>query len=135
MLPYDAVAIQWGYMGSTAVTDKKIMFATDEDTAVYGDAMVFDYGAEPVVSAYADLGEMLKNLPSSFIERFISAKAPRDPRDKVPLEQLNIDLERSLGRIVEDYSKMLSWFKSGRRSLRVEKSFPFVGALNNSIFN
>ena len=28
-------------MGSTAVTDKKIMFATDEDTAVYGDAMVF----------------------------------------------------------------------------------------------
>ena len=130
VLPYDAVAIQWGYMGSTAVTDKKIMFATDEDMAVYGDAMVFDYGAEPVVSAYADLGEMLKNLPTSFIERFISAKAPRDPRDKVPLEQLNIDLERSLGRIVEDYSKMLSWFKSGRRSLRVEKSFPFVGALN-----
>ena len=131
VLPYDSVAIQWGYLGSLAVADKKIMFATDEDMAVYGDAMVFDYGAEPLVSAYADLGEMLKNLPSSFIERFISAKAPRDPRDQVPLEQLNIDLERSLGRIVEDYSKMLSWFKAGRRSLRVEQAFPFVGALNH----
>ena len=131
VLPYDAVAIQWGYMASTAVTDKKIMFATDEDQVVYGDAMVFDYGAEPLISAYADLGETLKNLPNSFIERFISAKAPRDPRDKVPLEQLNIDLERSLGRVVEDYSKMLSWFKASKRSLRVEKSFPFVGALNH----
>ncbi len=131
VLPYDAVAIQWGYMASTAVTDKKIMFATDEDQVVYGDAMVFDYGAEPLISAHADLGETLKNLPNSFIERFISAKAPRDPRDKVPLEQLNIDLERSLGRVVEDYSKMLSWFKASKRSLRVEKSFPFVGALNH----
>jgi hypothetical protein len=131
VLPYDAAAIQWGYMGSTAVADKKIMFATDEDVSVYGDTMVFDYGPEPVVSAYADMGETLKNLPNSFIERFIAAKAPRDPRDKVPLEQLNVDLERSLARIVEDYAKMLSWFRSNRRSLRVEHAFPFVGVLNH----
>ena len=130
VLPYDAAAIQWGYMGSTAIADEKMMFATDEDQTVYGDTVVFDYGPEPVVSAYADMGETLKNLPNSLIERFIAAKAPRDPRDKVPLEQLNVDLERSLARIVEDYAKMLSWFRSSRRSLRVEHAFPFVGVLN-----
>jgi hypothetical protein len=90
----------------------------------------FDSGVEPVVSAYAAIGEELKTLPNSLIEQFIAAKAPRDPRDRRPLDQLNLDPDRSLTKLSESYGRLLSWFKAGRRSLRVEQNFPFVGPLN-----
>ncbi len=130
VLPYDLAAIRWGYANSTEVTDKRMLFATDQDVEKYGDVDRFDSGAEPVVSAYASIGEELRTLPNSLIEQFIAAKAPRDPRDKRPLDQLNLDPERSLTRLSDAYGKLLSWFRAGRRSLKVEQNFPFVGPLN-----
>jgi hypothetical protein len=130
VLPYDLAAIRWGYANSNEVADKRMLFGTDQDMEKYGDVERFDSGVEPVVSAYAAIGEELKNLPNSLIEQFIAAKAPRDPRDKRPLEQLNLDPDRSLTRLSEAYGKLLSWFRAGRRSLRVEQNFPFVGPLN-----
>ncbi len=130
VLPYDLAAIRWGYANSNEVADKRMLFATDQDVEKYGDVERFDSGAEPVVSAYASLGEELKTLPNSLIEQFIAAKAPRDPRDKRPLDQLNLDPDRSLTRLSDAYGRLLSWFRAGRRSLRVEQNFPFVGPLN-----
>jgi hypothetical protein len=131
VLPHDAAAIRWGYMGSTEVADKRMIFGTDEDVMRYGDVERFDYGSEPVVGAYASLGEMMRNLPNSLIETFIGAKAPRDPRDRRPLEQVNLNPEMDADRLASAYSGMLSWFRSNRRSLRVEQQFPFVGRLNH----
>lgn len=130
VLPYDLAAIRWGYANSNEVADKRMLFATDQDVEKYGDVERFDSGVEPVVSAYAAIGEELKNLPNSLIEQFIAAKAPRDPRDKRPLDQLNLDPDRSLTRLSDAYGRLLSWFRAGRRSLRVEQNFPFVGPLN-----
>jgi hypothetical protein len=130
VLPYDLAAIRWGYANSNEVADKRMLFATDQDVEKYGDVERFDAGVEPVISAYAAIGEELKNLPNSLIEQFIAAKAPRDPRDKRPLDQLNLDPDRSLTRLSDAYGRLLSWFRAGRRSLRVEQNFPFVGPLN-----
>ena len=130
VLPYDLAAIRWGYANSTEVADKHMLFATDQDVEKYGDVDRFDSGTEPVIAAYAAIGEELKNLPNSLIEQFIAAKAPRDPRDKRPLEQLNLDPDRSLTRLSDAYGRLLSWFRAGRRSLKVEQHFPFVGPLN-----
>ncbi len=130
VLPYDLAAIRWGYANSTEVADKRMLFGTDQDVEKYGDVDRFDSGAEPVVSAYASIGEELKTLPNSLLEQFIAAKAPRDPRDKRPLDQLNLDPERSLTRLSDAYGRLLSWFRAGRRSLKVEQGFPFVGPLN-----
>ncbi len=130
VLPYDLAAIRWGYLSSNEVAEKRMLFATDQDVGKYGDVALFDSGTEPVVAAYAALGQELKTLPSTLIEQFIAAKAPRDPRDKKPLDQLNLDPERALGRLTDAYGNLLSWFKAGRRSLKVEQEFPFVGPLN-----
>jgi hypothetical protein len=130
VLPYDLAAIRWGYSNSNEVADKHMLFATDQDIEKYGDVDRFDSGVEPVVSAYASIGEELKNLPNSLIEQFIAAKAPRDPRDKRPLDQLNLDPERTLTRLSDSYGKLLSWFRADRRSARLEQHFPFVGPLN-----
>lgn len=130
VLPYDKAAIEWGYLASNEVVDKKMLFGTDQDTRKYGDVAPFDYGTEPVVAAYAAMGEDIKNLPNSLIEQFIAAKAPRDPRDKRPLEQLSLNPEAAATRLAEAYERLLSWFKAGQRSLRVERNFPFVGPLN-----
>jgi hypothetical protein len=130
VLPHDAAAIRWGYMGSTEVADKRMLFGTDDDVMRYGDVDRFDYGAEPLVGAYGDLAESIRNLPNSLIEIFIAAKAPRDSRDKRPLEQVNLSPQFQAEMIAESYSRILSWFRSNRRSLRVEHAFPFVGPLN-----
>ena len=130
VLPYDSAAIRWGYLASNEVVQKRMLFGTDQDTQTYGDSVPFDYGSDPVVGAYAALGEELKNLPNSVIEQFIAAKAPRDPRDKRPLEQLSLNPEVVAKRMADIYGRLLSWFKAGQRSLRVERNFPFVGPLN-----
>jgi hypothetical protein len=84
-----------------------------------------------VVSDYNQIAEMIDLLPNNIIETFIRARAPRNPHDRIPLEQVNLEL-RSLrhatGRRVRRYSE---WFKADTRSLRVENKFDFIGDLNH----
>ena len=42
-------------------------------------------------------------MPTSLIEKFVSAKAPRDPRDKMPLEDVNLDADREATSLVSDH--------------------------------
>ena len=131
VLPHDKAAIRWGYFNETEASDKKMLFGTDGDVATYGDLQRFDYGVEPVVSAYANVGELVRNLPNSIIETFIRARAPRDPRDKRPLEEVNLNPTSYVAQVAGSYADLLTWFKAGTRSLRVENAFQFVGELNH----
>jgi hypothetical protein len=130
VLPYDAAAIRWGYFASNDVVEKKMLFGTDQDIQLYGDVTPFDYGAEPVVAAYASIGDVIRTLPNNLIESFIAAKSPRDPRDRKPLDQLSLFPERAATAVASDYGRLLGWFNAGRRSLKVEQPFPFTGPLN-----
>lgn len=129
-LPYDKAAIQWGYLDNKGIIDKKTIFATDQDTAVYGDVRTFDYGPDPVVGAYANIGELVRNLPQSVIEAFIRAKAPRDPRDRIPLTNVNLSHTSFANTFATEFAQILQWFKSSTRSLKVENAFDYVGDLN-----
>lgn len=130
VLPYDRAAVQWGYLGSKEVAEKKMLFGTDQDVSAYGDVVPYDYGRDPMIGAYAAIGEALKSLPNSLIEEFIAAKAPRNAVDKKPLEQVSPDPERAAAQVADLYGKLLAWFKAGSRSLRIEREFSFVGPLN-----
>ena len=88
VLPHDKAAIQWGYFDNKSAQEQKLLFATDQDAARYGDVRTFDYGARPVIAGYNEISSTLRGLPHSLIERFIAARAPRDPRDRIPLEQV-----------------------------------------------
>jgi hypothetical protein len=129
-LPHDKAAIQWGYSDSSMARDQRLLFATDQDAARYGDVQVFDYGAEPVVTAYTELAETIQLLPNSLIETFIRAKAPRDPRDRIPLEEVNLSVNAPAARIAAAHNRILLWFRSSTRSLKIENAFDFVGDLN-----
>jgi hypothetical protein len=129
-LPYDKAAIQWGYYDSAEPQQKKLLFGTDDDTRAYGDVNRFDYGVEPVVGAYAVLGDTITNLPSSIIETFIRARAPRDPRDRRPLEEVNLSVGSYVSALSGALNDILVWFKASTRSLRVENAFEFVGDLD-----
>jgi hypothetical protein len=129
-LPHDRAAIAWGYFDQTEVRDKKMFFGTDEDIARYGDVKQFDYGTEPVLSDYAALTRMLELLPNSIIEDFIRARAPRDPKDREPLEQVNISYKRLASQLTGEIAGVLSWFHADTRSLRVENDFDYIGDLN-----
>ncbi|MEI6715809.1 MAG: zinc-dependent metalloprotease [Verrucomicrobiota bacterium] len=129
-LPHDRATIRWGYLDDTEAMDKKLLFGTDQDATVYGDVLPGDYGVEPVLSAYGSIGELLRTLPNSLIETFISAKAPEDVRDRRPLEMVDLRTDQYVARLSVELTRMLSWFKAGTRSLRVEKAFSFTGELN-----
>jgi hypothetical protein len=129
-LPHDLAAIQWGYFDSSNARDQRLLFATDQDAFRYGDVQVFDYGNEPVVTAYAELAEQIDLLPHSVIETFIRAKAPRDSRDRMPLEEVNLSVTATAARLAAAHNRLLLWFRSSTRSLKIENAFDFVGDLN-----
>ncbi len=128
VLPHDRRAILWGYYDDREVAEKKTLYAADRDTGTWDDVNVFDYGADPVVTSYAAISDAVRQLPNALIEQFIRAKAPRDPRDQIPLEEVNLSFSaRSVGFELRD---LLQWFGSSARSLTVERQFDFVGPLN-----
>ena len=129
-LPYDAAAIRWGYYGTSEPRDQKVLFGTDDQVGIYGDLQRFDQGTEPLVAAYAQISDEIRLLPNSLIENFIAGKAPRDPRDAVPVAELNLTPARSAASAALYFNNMLYWFRANARSLRVENQFEFIGELN-----
>lgn len=129
-LPYDRAAIRWGYFEDREVVDKKLFFATDGHVGTYGDVNRFDYGAEPILSAYADAAETIRLLPNSVIETYIAAKAPRDPRDKRPLESVSLFPTSYAFGISSPFGRVLNWFRASTRSFKVESAFDTFGDVN-----
>jgi hypothetical protein len=129
-LPHDRAAIQWGYFDQAEAREKKMLFATDSDTGRYGDVQVFDYGTEPVLTAYTEIAELIRDLPHNVIEIFVRTKAPRDPRDRRPLAEVNLSVAAPAAALGASYNKLLVWFKAATRSLKVENAFDYAGDLN-----
>ncbi len=130
VLPHDRAAIGWGYFDSAEARTNKLLFATDDDVGRYGDVQRFDYGPEPVISAYAETAQLIDLLPNSVIERFISARAPQNPLDRLPLEQVSLNYSATISDIAAQFVKTLGWFRADTRSLRVENQFDYIGDLN-----
>jgi hypothetical protein len=129
-LPHDHAAIAWGYANSSEARDKKLLFATDQDTGRYGDVRTFDYGTNPVISAYCEIANIIDLLPNNIIETFISARAPRNPHDRIPLPEVDLNYARYAGQMANQFADILAWFKADTRSLQVENQFEFIGDLN-----
>lgn len=129
-LPYDRAAIRWGYFDSPEAREQKMFFGTDQDVGKYGDIRRFDYGTDPVINAYAENAHYIEMLPNNIIETFIRARAPRNPKDRIPLEQVNLSYTAYANQVANDFADLLSWFRADTRSLRVENQFDFIGDLN-----
>lgn len=129
-LPHDRAAIAWGYFDSPEVRTNKMLFGTDEDTMRFGDVERFDYGPEPVINAYTETAQIIDLLPNELIETFIRARAPENPRDRIPLERVNLNYSVAAANIIEQFVSALQWFKADARSVRVENQFDFIGELN-----
>jgi hypothetical protein len=129
-LPHDRAAIAWGYFDSTEVRDNKLLFGADEETLSFGDVRLFDYGDAPVITDYSQIAQAIDLLPNYVIETFIRARAPLNPHDRIPLEQVNLSYAYYAAELSDQFGGILSWFKTETRSLRVENKFPFIGDLN-----
>jgi len=129
-LPHDRAAIRWGYFDSQEARTNKLLFASDEQVSRYGDVRRFDYGAEPVVSAYAETAELIALLPNNVIEKFISARAPHNPHDRIPLENVDLSYLTTARELAGQFADELLWFRADTRSLKVENDFDFIGDLN-----
>ncbi|HEY5914755.1 MAG TPA: zinc-dependent metalloprotease, partial [Verrucomicrobiae bacterium] len=129
-LPHDRAAIAYGYLNSTEARDQKMLFATDQDTGRYGDVRTFDYGTNPVVNAYEEIAQVIELLPNNLVETFISATAPRNEHDRIPIAEVNLNYAGYANQMANHFADMLSWFRAETRSLRVENGFEFVGDLN-----
>ena len=130
ILPHDHAAIAWGYNDSAEARTNKLLFASDEDSFVYGDVKTFDYGPTPVVGAYSDAAQLISLLPNSVIETFIRARAPQNIHDRLPLEQVNLDYTVTARQIAGEFAGQLLWFRSETRSLSVENQFDYIGQMN-----
>ncbi|MBM4001550.1 MAG: hypothetical protein FJ297_18790 [Planctomycetes bacterium] len=130
VLPHDKAAIQWGYADSLEAKENKLLFAPDDAQGTYGDVRTFDYGTEPILAEINEISTELRTLPNSLIESFVAAKAPLDPRDRIPLDEVNLNPNMRASMLAASYGGIFQWFQAGTRSLRLERDFPFVGPLN-----
>ncbi len=105
-LPHDHAAIMWGYFDSPEARTNKMLFATDEDVGRFGDVRPFDYGRDPVVSDYTEIAKIINLLPNSVIESYIAARAPQNTNDRVPLEQVSLDVTGVARQLTRDYGGM-----------------------------
>ena len=129
-MKHDKAAIQWGYFDDKSVVEEKMLFGTDPDANLFGDVNRFDYGVDPLLANYQEISSDIRLLPNSVIETFIRARAPQDPRDRQPLETVNLSVSRYAREIAGSFKGILSWFESKTRSRRVENDFDFIGELN-----
>lgn len=129
-LAHDKATIRWGYFDDKSVVEEKMLFGTDPDANIFGDVIRFDYGKDPLLARYQNLSSQVRMLPNSVIETFIRARAPQDPRDRRPLETVNLSVSGYANRIGGSFKGILSWFESKTRSRRVENAFDFIGELN-----
>ena len=129
-LPHDRGAIGWGYFDSGEARTNKMLFGTDGDAGRYGDVKTFDYGPEPVISAYVETAQYLELLPNNVIETFIRARAPQNPQDRLPLEQVNLNYVVAANELATQFANALVWFRADARSLKVENQFDYIGELN-----
>ena len=129
-LPHDRAAIHWGYYDDEEAIEKNMFFGTDDEVSRWGDVNRSDFGADPVVAAYADLAESIEGMPTSVIESFVRARAPADPRDQRPLASVSLSPSGMASSVASRLASLLSWFDVSARSLRVEREFEFVGPLN-----
>lgn len=129
-LAHDTAAIRWGYFDDKQVIEEKMLFGTDDDVETFGDVTRFDYGRDSIQAAYQEISSVLNLLPNNLIENFIRARAPQDPRDRIPLERVNLSSSRDAELIAEEYALLLKWFDASNRSLAVENDFDFAGDLN-----
>ena len=130
VLPHDHAAIGWGYYDNGEARLKKMLFASDEDVGRYADVQRFDYGSEPVVGAYNDIAQIISLLPNNVIEKFISARAPQNPQDRIPLEQVSLRYTSTASEIATQFVNQLVWFRADTRSLKVENQFDYIGEMN-----
>lgn len=130
VLPHDKAAIQWGYFDKTMARDEKMLYATDRDDRIWSDVTTFDFGTREVVAGYSEIAAVINGFPAKVIETFIAAKAPKDKRDVEPLEAVNLSPRSYAISVSMEYSRMLKWFRSTSRSLRIENDFAYVGDLN-----
>jgi len=131
-LPHDRAAIGWGYFDSAEARTNKMLFATDDDVGRYGDVQRFDYGPDPVKSAYAQTAQLIALLPNNVIETYIRARAPQNPHDRLPLEQVNLDYTVPARELAAQFVNALKWFRADTRSLRVENQFDYIGEMNRT---
>jgi hypothetical protein len=129
-LPHDHASIGWGYFDSQEARTNKLLFGTDEETQRFDDVRLFDYGDDPVITDYTRIAQIIDLLPNNVIETFIRARAPRNPHDRIPLEQVNLSYQLYAMQLAGEFGNILDWFKAETRSLRVENKFDFIGDLN-----
>ncbi|MDQ8182517.1 zinc-dependent metalloprotease [Pelagicoccus sp. SDUM812005] len=129
-LAYDEAAIRFVYLDDKGIKDKKLRFGSEEETKVYADVLKGDFGLDPIESNYRELSAAARYLPNAVIERFISARAPMDPRDRKSLEAVELNVGSFARRFSEPVERMLKWFNKATRSLVLEGAFEYVGDIN-----
>lgn len=133
VLPYDKVAMQWGYFGTPVDPSNSPLFCTDTQANQFLDCLTFDQGAKPIVANMMTNRKAMNLLPASIVEKYIRAKAPTDPRDAKPLATLALDPDAITKTFTDVIKSQISWLDKFEKtaSIRTHRMFPFDTSFYN----
>lgn len=131
ILPYDRLAIRWAYENETFDEKTSPLYCTDGHIDSYRDCRRFDRGPMPIVSNTEEIEGMIETLPKRAIQVYLDGINADDPRDRLPVEKVNLGLKDLINDIIANIlPNQFGWFSStGPSSIIVEHNFPFIGEL------
>lgn len=124
-LPYDQIAIDWGYVGRHW-PENAPLFCTDTQEEKYRDCRKYDTGRAPIVANAEMIEAGLLSLPALVTERFLLARTAPDPRDRREFKAVPLDPKPVVDRILDKLKEQIAWLgEAGVPSIAAERLFAF----------
>ncbi len=128
-LPYDIKAIKYAYEDEKLNLEDGVLFCTDSHADKFLDCTRFDSGANSLEFAAASIQDKLAREAYRFTEAFLTAKSHVVAVNRLPVQKVSVN-PATAAAIGVSTASSLSWLGAAKRSIRVERSFTRLDALN-----
>lgn len=139
-LPYDRMAIEWGYYGHAIDKDvlAETLFCTDSHVFWDGfiDCQRWDRSHHPLLGHATDFLYDLESLPETIAYIYLDAKTYFDEKYRYPVEEVGFDSERLARRLTWELQNVILLLEEGDiPSLLIHRNFPKVTDLNEEEYD
>lgn len=131
-LPYDAMAINWGYYNVTPNQSlEETLFCTDSLLwDGYEDCQLFDGASHSVLSSAEDFSQKIEKFPNRIAQLFLMFKINFDETLREPVGQVPLDAEDFSSYIAYPFDRTIRLLKENSRFLFVERKLPPLSDVN-----
>ncbi|MEO5668066.1 MAG: zinc-dependent metalloprotease [Bdellovibrionota bacterium] len=127
---YDLMAIRHGYYGEEIDPLKAPLFCTDSHAEAIADCVRFDRGRNPIEGGLYEMHRVISQLPSAFVEAYISAMAPVSGEVAKEVDAVSVDPDKKSTEATSKLASALAYLNKDASSLLLMRKYLYLNSLN-----